>query len=544
MDVVSARRVIVAAALACLSCSIAALPAHAGVNFTSGKVYVQQKVWDKACYFLELARREEPENVQVYALLAVARAQRRQYLSAGAAFSIGIKLGAEKKDSKRLKEMEQNRGAVMAQLYNDGLRALNKAGSITPDANRTTGDESSPQGGVEKERGSPRDFGRFVEGGQVHEFWYYTDAGIGFHFAPNMNEARQFEYRPYTGAPDPQKAVTDTTIYLVFEGASRVEEAAYNFMLASYVEPSASDTYKNLSYVFEVLGRADDAMTAARMGLALKPDDEQLKRNLRAAAIGRANRLFNAEKYADAILAYRTAAANDTSSRIVCLSQIADSWYRVADKTPKGPARAATFDSAASAYMTLLNVAPAESTLIRENALYNSAIIYSNLENHKEAVKILDQAVTLFPANKEFLSLAGQTKYSAGDYQGSVDALRKALALDPADPTVHQFLFLSLNKLSRREESVAEYTVYKALSEGRARTGTALKTWVDSADNRLGAGHQLKKTVADEGYPEEVRTFSEGEKTLESWFYWSKGKAITFMDGRSFSLATFPPKKS
>ena len=34
-------------------------PALAGVNFTSGKVYMQQKVYDKACHFLELARREE-----------------------------------------------------------------------------------------------------------------------------------------------------------------------------------------------------------------------------------------------------------------------------------------------------------------------------------------------------------------------------------------------------------------------------------------------------------------------------------------------------
>ena len=46
-----------------------------------------------------------------------------------------------------------------------------------------------------------------------------------------------------------------------------------------------------------------------------------------------------------------------------------------------------------------------------------------------------------------------------------------------------------------------------------------------------------------DGYPDEVRTFSDGDKMLESWFYWSKGKSITFLEGQVFSQATFPPLK-
>ena len=66
---------------------------------------------------------------------------------------------------------------------------------------------------------------------------------------------------------------------------------------------------------------------------------------------------------------------------------------------------------------------------------------------------------------------------------------------------------------------------------------------MDSAGNRLPKGHQLDKTKAAEGYPEEVRTFMDGDKTLESWFYWTKGKSITFLEGQVFSQATFPPTK-
>jgi len=121
--------------------------------------------------------------------------------------------------------------------------------------------------------------------------------------------------------------------------------------------------------------------------------------------------------------------------------------------------------------------------------------------------------------------------------------LKKGLEIDSADQTLHQFLFLSYTKLKKQDEAIAEYTIYKALSEGKQRVGPALKIWVESADNRLPAGHQLKKTITADGYPDEVRTYLDGDKSLESWFYWGKGKAITFLNGQPFSQATFPPKK-
>ena len=522
---------------------IAAAPfAEAGINFTSGKVYVQQKVYDKACWFLEAARKEEPENTQVYSLLAFARAQRRQFASAGAAFELGIKYSTDKKDKKRLEELQQNRLAVVANLYNQGVAALNKAGTVRQDDDRTS-DAGTPQAEVEKERGAPKDFSRFSEGSKTHEYWYYPEAGLTYAFAPGGGEPMQSPYRPFLATITPEQAIVDTTIFGPYAGASFMGEAAYNFELSAMIDPNSVDTYKNLSYVYEVLGRTDDAIRAAQRGLALKPGEVQLQRNLRVAAMGRGNRLFNSGKYPDAIPAYRTAMAYDSASSLIYMTRIADAWYRIADPMPKGPDRNAAFDSAATMYTQIFTVTPPESAMARENAIYNAAVIQVTLEKLPEAVKTLDQAVAAFPQNKDLLSLAGQTKYQAGDSQGAVDLLRRAVALDPKDATVHQFLFLSLNKLNKKDEAVSEYTIYKALSDGKQRTGSQLKTWVDSADNRLGANHQLKTTLKSDGYPEEVRTFSDGDKILESWFYWSKGKAVTFMEGQVFSQATFPAAK-
>lgn len=491
------------AALLTFGLAAVAVPAYAGINFTSGKVYVQQKVWDKAAHYLELARREEPQNVQVYLLLGTARAELGQFASAGAAFNLGIKLAESKKDGK-LNDMKNNQRSYMSRLYNNGVKVMSGLGSV------------------------------------------------------EAKEAAEGEQRLFQPPAPPETAVTDTTVYAPpdparpmswqYAGEPGAKEAAFWFRLATLMDPSAVDAYRNLSYLYEMMGHTEDAMAAARAGLALAPNDDKLARNLRAAAVGRANRLFKAQKYQEAIVAYHQAIDNDPGSKLVYEAQIAQANYQLATAMDeKDPKRAAALDSAIVAYGELLRDAPKDSAnaAMRENAYYNMAVIQANREKHADAVKTLDLAIAEFPTNKDLLSLAGQTKFQAGDYPGAATTLKQAVTVDPKDATVHQFLFLTYNKLNKQAESVAEYSIYKALSEGKPRTGPTLKTWVDAAENRYGPKHQLKKTLATEGgYPDEVRTFQDGEKALESWFYWGKGKVITFMDGQVLSQASFPPAKS
>lgn len=527
-----------------LSILIAVQPAMAGVCFTSGKVYVQQKVYDKAAWNLECARREEPDNPQAYALLGFARGELRQYASAGAVYQLGIDVANKKNDKKRAEEMVNNRRAKYIDLYNSGVKALQRAGKISQDDSRTM-DEGTPQAAIEKERGEPKDFSRFTENGKAHEFWYYPEQKLAYHFAPGGGDPLQIEFRPFQGAQDPKVAATDTTVFPLYSGASALAEAAYDFELAMLIDPSAPDIYKNLSYAYEVLGRPDDAIRAAQKGLAIKPGDKDLTQNLRVAAMGRGNRLFKSEKFAESIPAYRAAMTYDEAGKVQYLSLIADAFQNQARKLEKGPQQAALFDSAGAAYMAVYEAAPADSSgaAMRENALYNSAIIQVNLENYKGADEILKKGTEAFPNSKDLWLLAGQTRFQLNDYEGAVTAMRKVVELNPKEADAHQILFHALNKQNKKSESVAEYTVYKALSEGKQRTGSQLKTWVDSAGNRLPKGHQLDKTKAAEGYPEEVRTFMDGDKTLESWFYWTKGKSITFLEGQVFSQATFPPAK-
>jgi tetratricopeptide (TPR) repeat protein len=523
-------------------CLVASRPASASICFTSGKVYVQQKVYDKACWFLECARKGDPENLDVLSLLAFARAQQREYISAGAAFQIGIDVATKKKDDKHVQALERNRLAVNALLFNAGVSALKRAEPFEVTSDRTTGDETTPQGKAEKQYGVPHEFVRIKEGKTgEHEFWYYPDLKMMLYFGPGADEAKKLDYAPYEGMGDLQAAVGDTVAFPAYTGASTIAEAAYNFELASYIDPSSLETYQNLAYIFSQMGRTDEAIHAAKRGLAIKPDDERLHRNLRAAVMTRAQRLYEAGKYAESIQAFRDAMVTDPSNAPGYQLRVADALLKMAEAAPKGsPEQKADYDSAAVGFAGVLEQ-PSASDSIKQDAIYNAIVIYSNQENYPKAIATADKACGLYPNNLQIWSITGQIKYQTNDYKGAVVALRHALELDPQDAGNHQFLFLSLNKTGDKEASVSEYTIYKALSAGTKKDP---KVWVDSADNRLGAQNQLKTILKSEGYPEEVYTYSEESKVFETWFFWSKGKSFTFLEGQIFSKGAFPPKKS
>lgn len=526
-----------------------ATPALAGICFTSGRVYVQQKNWSKACWNLECARLEEPGELKIYNLLAYARSQQGQYMSSGGALEIGLKQANAdpKKHKKELAELQQTRRAVTVDLFNRGLKALNNAGNPTFQEVRTQGDETSPQGRVEKEHGAPPYYAIVNEGGRVHEFWYYPEKGKSFHYVSDATEAEEEPYVPYRGFGSPEQAVVDTTVFGPYQGGSYFAEAAYWFELASYVDPGSVDTYLNLSYVLNALGRAEDAMHAAKLGLAIDPKNDRLQKNLRASAMSTGNRFYGAGEYPAAIKAYYAAMVVDTASTIAYMERIANSWYNRAQQLDKSPEKTAAYDSAAAAYQHLLDVVPADTVAanvkVRENALYNASVVYNNLENYARAAEILEKAVELFPNNREMASLLGQMRFLANDYKGAVPHLKRAIELDPADALSHQYLFNSLMKLERTKEAEDEYWMYRSLNDGTPKRANLIKIWCDTADNRYGKENDLNAVRAAEQYPEEVRTFSdENNKTVESWFYWAKGKSFTFREGKKVGQGTFPPK--
>jgi tetratricopeptide (TPR) repeat protein len=251
---------------------LAAQRAHAGMCHTKGRVYAQQKVYDMAATFLECAK-EEPENLDVLSLLAFARVEQREYISAGAAFQMGIDAAIERKDEKHLQDLAQNRHAVNIQL----------AGTFDATSDRTSSDTTTAQGKAERRYGALREFARLKEATGEHEFWYYPETTMMLYFAPGADDVKRLDYAPYEGLGDLQKAVVDTVAFPPYSGKSSVAEASYYFELASYVDPSSLETFQKFTYALCLLGRYEDAIRAAEFALRLHPSDALLEQNLKEA---------------------------------------------------------------------------------------------------------------------------------------------------------------------------------------------------------------------------------------------------------------------
>ena len=361
------------AVLALCIVSAAAVPASASVCFTSGKVYVQQKVWDKAAMYLECARKLEPDNIQVYLLLGSARAELQQYASAGAAFEIGLQAARKKKDDKKIADLQNPKTFYMSRLYNSGVKAMSL---VPPGGNR---------------RG----------GGTL----------------PPSRERCLRKWRSPTARST---------------GSSRVVPPGRGCVLlpaGDHGRSGSVDSYRNLSYVYDLMGRSDDAMAAARAGLVLAPDDARLRTNLRAAAVGQANRQFKAGKFSEAIPAYR--AAIGTIRRAASLqSQIASAFYQWAPPWTRSRAeRPAILDSAAVAYTGSCPDAP-KTRCSSARTLTQYGVIYTNRASTRKLGHVLHEAVEEFPKNKDFCRSRARPRYDGGQW-GAVALLKQAVAVNP-----------------------------------------------------------------------------------------------------------------
>jgi hypothetical protein len=178
--------------------------------------------------------------------------------------------------------LKKNRDAVIG---SSSIRASAPSpGPVRSSKRRAHDDAGTPQAALEKGAGAACP----VYGRREDLRRYYRSKGWPS-IPPGGTEPLQIPYKPFKAGRS-KTAVTDTTVYRLL-GASAMAEAAYDFELALLIDSKSSDIYKNLA-TSDVLGRTDDAIHAAQIGLSIKPDDKQLTQNLRVAALGRGNRLF------------------------------------------------------------------------------------------------------------------------------------------------------------------------------------------------------------------------------------------------------------
>jgi tetratricopeptide (TPR) repeat protein len=90
-------------------------------EITSAKLYLQQKQWDKAEQSLMKEVAKNDKNEEAWFLLGQARLEQKNYTGMNEAYSRALALG-----NTHQKEISQNRLAIWANLYNEGVSMYNK----------------------------------------------------------------------------------------------------------------------------------------------------------------------------------------------------------------------------------------------------------------------------------------------------------------------------------------------------------------------------------------------------------------------------------
>jgi tetratricopeptide (TPR) repeat protein len=90
-------------------------------EITSAKLYMQQKQWDKAEQSLTKELAKNDKNEEAWFLLGQARLEQKNYAGMNEAYTRALELG-----NTHQKEIQQNKLAIWANLYNEGVSMYNK----------------------------------------------------------------------------------------------------------------------------------------------------------------------------------------------------------------------------------------------------------------------------------------------------------------------------------------------------------------------------------------------------------------------------------
>ncbi len=210
------------------------------------------------------------------------------------------------------------------------------------------------------------------------------------------------------------------------EGAA----AAYRELLQA--QPSHIAARSNLGVVLAQLGRYEEAIEAYRAALQVDPAQHRIRLNLGIA-------LYKATRFGDAVTelaAVRTAEPDNLQARYLeadCHLRMGAPKKVIELLAPIEPARQ---DDLALAYMLGL-------AYLQEKELTRGGLLVDRI------LKRGDSA--------EAHLMMGMAKRGAGDLSGALEALGKAVALNPELPSVHSLYGRALLETGNRDRARAEF---------------------------------------------------------------------------------------
>lgn len=125
----------------------------------------------------------------------------------------------------------------------------------------------------------------------------------------------------------------------------------------------------------------------------------------------------------------------------------------------------------------------------------------------------------------------------AGDFQEAVKILHGGLMQDPASIDFHTLMATAYSGLKNDDMATGHRLIAMVLEEGTVVEDPA--AYAEASAKKWGAKTDAPKYLKELGPPEEVRTLVRGEYETETWFWWSKMRAVTMVKGRKVTDLDF-----
>jgi tetratricopeptide (TPR) repeat protein len=302
------------------------------------------------------------------------------------------------------------------------------------------------------------------------------------------------------------------------EAEKHYRDALADLTRASLLKPDDPQTIRNLGSVHAFMGEFKQAEAMFLAGLKVAPADSTLKLSLKAARVSFARSLVDGKRYDEAISHFTEmlkSDPNDPDSH----SSLGLAYFERAQKK-EGDARKADFRLAGEAYARAGELKPDDADLP-----YNAALAFQNAGLWDKAEVQWRLAAKLRPDDVEILASLGSVLAEQKKFVEAIKTVHAAVILKPQNKALHRQLGSVYTKAGNNGKGTEELMVYLAMHSGQPAPDPAAAAKGARAESAAG------KTLASEGTPDQVITWTADKETYDTWFYWTKKRAYTFKLG-------------
>jgi tetratricopeptide (TPR) repeat protein len=253
-------------------------------------------------------------------------------------------------------------------------------------------------------------------------------------------------------------------------------------------------------------------------GLKAAPADTSLLQSLKSVRAGYARSLVTGKKYDEAIAYFGELMKTDPNNSDNYL-QTGEAYFARA-QVKEGDARKADFKAAGDNYAKAGELMPADADLP-----FNAALAYQNAGAWDKAEAQWRLALKARPDDTEALSSLGMVLAEQKKYAEAIKVVHSAVLLKPQNKNMHRQLGSIYTKAGNNAKGTEELMLYLAMQSGQAADDPAAAAKASKPETAAG------KTLASDGPPDQVVTWTSDKSTYETWFYWAKKRAYTFQAG-------------